>query len=261
MLLSLRVHDTARALATAPSGAGGGAVRRAPSGDGRRKKKAPAPALPPRKSRRQRGERASNADGADACGQYASDAAIAAACEDYLDEPKHLTCLEWCELRGVKEPGPLVSGHFRGWVEPKTRAELGIADDAASAWEQNGGGSGAADRKPSKGESAKEFARRMLLKNPNAFFYRHNKQNEDTWHGDWGEDEIENFVSVAKEHGCGDKWGLFASYVPHRVGYQCSAAYRHVIIPRGLLRDDNFLLTPSGETIWVGKRFGGGGGD
>jgi len=34
------------------------------------------------------------------------------------------------------------------------------------------------------------------------------------------------------EHGCGDKWGLFASYIPHRVGYQCSAAYRHIIIPR-----------------------------
>ena len=34
------------------------------------------------------------------------------------------------------------------------------------------------------------------------------------------------------QHGCGDKWGLFASYIPHRVGYQCSAAYRHIIIPR-----------------------------
>jgi hypothetical protein len=37
---------------------------------------------------------------------------------------------------------------------------------------------------------------------------------------------------VAMEHGCGDKWGLFASYIPHRVGYQCSAASRHIIIPR-----------------------------
>ena len=40
------------------------------------------------------------------------------------------------------------------------------------------------------------------------------------------------FPQVAMEHGCGDKWGLFASYIPHRVGYQCSAAYRHIIIPR-----------------------------
>lgn len=135
-----------------------------------------------------------------------------------------------------------MSGHFRGWVEPKTRAELGIADDAASAWEQNGGGSGAADRKPSKGESAKEFARRMLLKNPNAFFYRHNKPNEDTWHGDWGEDEIENFVRVAKEHGCGDKWGLFASYVPHRVG---------VPVQRGVSSRDHPARAAAGRQLFA----------
>lgn len=29
------------------------------------------------------------------------------------------------------------------------------------------------------------------------------------------------FPQVAREHGCGDKWGLFSSYIPHRVGYQC----------------------------------------
>jgi hypothetical protein len=90
---------------------------------------------------------------------------------------------------------------------------------------------------------------------------------------------------VAVQHGCGDKWGLFASYIPHRVGYQCSAAYRHIIIPRvrrgaargwslrvaprtagcgalmrapaprcamqGLLRDNNFRMTASGEAIWA----------
>ena len=80
------------------------------------------------------------------------------------------------------------------------------------------------------------------------------------------------------EHGCGDKWGLFASYIPHRVGYQCSAAYRHIIIPRvrpparqrrrrsppaltprgaqGLLRDNNFLMTTGGEAVWAGGRNG-----
>ena len=81
------------------------------------------------------------------------------------------------------------------------------------------------------------------------------------------------------EHGCGDKWGLFASYIPHRVGYQCSAAYRHIIIPRvrawfqpravaarsshahavntqGLLRDNHFLMTSGGEAVWAGGRGG-----
>ena len=115
---------------------------------------------------------------------------------------------------------------------------------------------GNADRKPAKGESAKEFARRMMKKNPNAYFYRHNPPGEDAWHGDWSEDEIRNFVDVAKTHGCGDKWGLFASHVPHRVGYQCSAVYRHVIIPRGLLRDDNFVLDKAARRSGSGDEAG-----
>ena len=40
------------------------------------------------------------------------------------------------------------------------------------------------------------------------------------------------FGQVAKLYGCGNKWGLFASHIPHRVGYQCSATYRNIIIPR-----------------------------
>jgi hypothetical protein len=87
-------------------------------------------------------------------------------------------------------------------------------------------------------------------------------------------------LQVATTHGCGDKWGLFASYIPHRVGYQCSAAYRHILIPRvrtqklsifhpppcvqltgpallqGLLRDDHFRMTHSGEAIWVAAKGG-----
>jgi hypothetical protein len=79
--------------------------------------------------------------------------------------------------------------------------------------------------------------------------------------GRYVEEEITAFVGVATAHGCGSKWGLFASHIPHRVGYQCSAVYRHVIIPRGLLRDDNFKLTHSGEAQWCGGRGGRGGGD
>ena len=127
---------------------------------------------------------------------------------------RQMTCDEWAAKNGFT-PGPAMSGHFSGWVAAGVREELGIAGSAAEAWEQNGGGK--FDRKPSKGESAKEFARRMLKKNPNAFFYRHNVPGEDTWHGDWSEEEIANFVQVATTHGCGDKWGLFASHIPHRV--------------------------------------------
>ena len=58
------------------------------------------------------------------------------------------------------------------------------------------------------------------------------------------------------------------------MGYQCSAAYRHIIIPRvcllvlclqlacvltrrtaqGLLRDNHFLMTSGGEAVWAGSR-------
>ena len=58
-------------------------------------------------------------------------------------------------------------------------------------------------------------------------------------------------MTVAEEYGCGDKWGLFSSHIPHRVGYQCSAVYRQVIVPAGLLRDPNFKITASGMAVWA----------
>ena len=110
-----------------------------------------------------------------------------------LDDPddpahaNHLTCDAWCEREGIT-PGPKMTGHYEGWVSDAARVGMGLADSAAEAWEQNGGGR--FERKPAKGESAKEFARRMMKKNPNAYFYRHNPPGEDAWHGDWSEDEI-----------------------------------------------------------------------
>jgi hypothetical protein len=91
------------------------------------------------------------------------------------------------ELDGWRESGEtLTTGHFAGWVAPAVCTALGIAGNAAEAWAEHGGG--AFDRKPPKGESAKEFARGMLKKNPNAYFYRHNMPGEDTWAGDWSEE-------------------------------------------------------------------------
>jgi len=86
------------------------------------------------------------------------------------------------------------------------------------AWEAEGGGK--FDRRAPKGESAKEFARSMLRKNPNAYFYRrvhrgcfalrasspwltlrpaprrHNVPGEDMWLGEWSEEEVALFVKV-----------------------------------------------------------------
>jgi len=204
-----------------------------------RKKKREAPAEATRKSARTRGTRASYSELGD---------------DEGAGSQRHMTCDEYCEENGL-EPGPLMTG-FHGWIEESVRRQLGIEENAEDAWIKNGGGK--FDRKPAKGESAREYAQRMLFKNPNAYFYRHlnpgSGEVQNT--GDWSEAEIKLFVKVAKEHGCGDKWGLFASYIPNRVGYQCSACYRHNILPRGLLRDNNWLLTPSGEAHWNGTKGG-----
>jgi hypothetical protein len=150
-----------------------------------------------------------------------------------------------------------MTGHFTGWVSDEARDALGLAASAEEAWNSNhadlGGGVVKTAYRTPKGESAKEFARKMMKKNPNAFFYRHNLPGEETKQGDWSPAEIDRFVEVAKTHGCGDKWGLFASHIPGRVGYQCSAAYRQKIIPAGLLMDDNFVLSASGCAAWVGR--------
>jgi hypothetical protein len=70
--------------------------------------------------------------------------------------------------------------------------------------------------------------------------------------GDWSEDEHKLFLETAKKYGVGDKWGLFASYIPQRVGYQCSAYYRDVIIPACLVLDARFKLSAQGKAVFQG---------
>ena len=36
----------------------------------------------------------------------------------------------------------------------------------------------------------------MLRKNPNAYFYRHNEPGQDTWQGEWAEEELQRFVQA-----------------------------------------------------------------
>ena len=95
-------------------------------------------------------------------------------------------------------------------------------------------------------------AKLSFKKNPNAYFYRHNEPGEEQWTGDWSESEKKLFLEVAAKYGCGDKWGLFASHIPHRVGYQCSNYYRQTILPEGLVFDPNYVFTTRGTPIYVG---------
>ncbi|KAF9165760.1 hypothetical protein BGX21_001441 [Mortierella sp. AD011] len=168
----------------------------------------------------------------------------------------------------TREKAIRVDGHYKGWLNSGVMERYGFEKSAQEAWEANGGGAfsfkdplGLNDEasssrlKPSKRPKydAKLVAKAMFKKNPNAFFYRHNEPGQEQWTGDWTEEEGELFLRVAREFGCGDKWGLFASHIPHRVGYQCSNYYRQVVLPQGLIFDANYEYTSRGKPIYCGK--------
>ncbi|KAJ2850585.1 hypothetical protein IWW36_001765 [Coemansia brasiliensis] len=158
-----------------------------------------------------------------------------------------------------------VNGHYSGWVEPGVQQRLHLESNATAAWESQGGGKfsfkdplGTGKRVskrtvPSGQSVAKYVASKLLKKNPNAYFYRHTEPGVEQWTGDWTEDERLTFIRVAKEFGCGDKWGLFSTYIPHRVGYQCSNYYRQYVIPSGWIIDDNYRIDSTGHAVYVGK--------
>jgi Myb-like DNA-binding domain len=154
-----------------------------------------------------------------------------------------------------------VDGHYHGWVAPDIIEQYGLQGDADAAWEAEGGGafSFKIDKRAipaalrAKGWSdAKAFSATQLRKNPNAYFYRHVAPHQSQAQGEWSEEEHAAFLKVAKEQGVGDKWGLFASHIGQRVGYQCSAYYREVIIPSGLVMDPRWRMTRTGKAVYVG---------
>ncbi|KAI8074126.1 hypothetical protein BC940DRAFT_290098 [Gongronella butleri] len=157
-------------------------------------------------------------------------------------------------------------GHFKGWIMPELVAKYNFEASAQEAWEKNGGGTfsykdplGTGQKRKTGGNgrySAKAIAQMLFKKNPNTYFYRHNEPGVPQEQGDWTEEEKAKFLELARQYGCGDKWGLFASYIPNRVGYQCSNFYRSVILAEGLVFDDNYQYTPSGSVIYVGTHRG-----
>ncbi|KAF9586767.1 hypothetical protein BGW38_000018 [Lunasporangiospora selenospora] len=168
-----------------------------------------------------------------------------------------------------------VDGHYKGWLKRDVMAKYGFEASAQEAWEANGGGTfsfkdplglaregnldsesiakGKGQKSKRPKYDAKMVSKALFKKNPNAFFYRHNEPGEEQWTGDWTASERDLFLKVTREFGCGDKWGLFASHIPHRVGYQCSNYYRQVILPEGLVFDPNYVYTSRGKPIYCGK--------
>eukprot|EP00873_Tetraselmis_striata_P014138 jgi/Tetstr1/434402/TSEL_023502.t1 len=211
-----------------------------------------------RKSRRLRGKDAAGGGslpGAEEQDAAASDGAGDEGSSGLMDQ------LTYLEHMGIA-PGDIeTDGRFRGWVSPEVCAEYGIAESAEAAWEENGGGKFTfkIDKKsvPShlmaKGWSvARAHSFTMLKKNPNTYFYRNVRPGETHAAGEWSEEEHRIFLEVAAKHGVGDKWGLFASHLRHRVGYQCSGYYRDVIIPRGLVLDKRYKINRRGKAVFVG---------
>ncbi|KAJ2723501.1 hypothetical protein GGI07_002626 [Coemansia sp. Benny D115] len=157
-----------------------------------------------------------------------------------------------------------VTGHYSGWVEPGVMERLGIRGNATEAWESEGGGRFSfadplgtgkkVSKKAAGGQSvARYVASKLLRKNPNSYFYRHTEPGVEQWTGDWTAEETQEFLRVAREFGCGDKWGLFSTYIPHRVGYQCSNYYRQYVIPAGWIIDDNYRIDGDGSAVYVGS--------
>ncbi|KAL1926299.1 hypothetical protein VTP01DRAFT_5996 [Rhizomucor pusillus] len=227
-------------------------------------KKPAAPMLPQRKSSRLRGVDPApfEIDNEDKIKKGENDAgAETGAVDDELWDGKLLTADEYFDQE-TRDKAIRVDGHYSGWINPELVEKYQFEASAAEAWEKNGGGKfsykdplGTGKKRSGSGRlNAKAVAQMMFKKNPNMYFYRHNEPGVEQWTGDWTEEEKQKFLEVAREHGCGDKWGLFASYIPHRVGYQCSNYYRSEILPSGLIFDTNYQYTPSGRPIYVGNR-------
>jgi Myb-like DNA-binding domain len=160
-----------------------------------------------------------------------------------------------------------VDGHYRGWVPKDVAETYGLpleypGDDwirsagagAAAGPSSTSTGSGKRGRKKGGrggGSDAKAKSSASLSYNPNAYFYRHVAPHQRQAQGEWTQEERDKFMEVVRVWGVGDSWGLFASHICQRVGYQCSAFYRDVIIPSGAVIDDRFKMTRSGKAVFV----------
>jgi hypothetical protein len=180
----------------------------------------------------------------------------AAAGVDPALEDELLTIEEFFAARGKDMSGALHATGFRGWVPADVAAAHGVVSRAA--WEAGaaavaaGGGSAGGGKAAAKA-SAKVWAATQLRGNPNAYFYRHVAPGATQAKGAWSEAEHARFLAIAKEHGFGDLWGVFAAQMRTRVGYQCRAYYFEVVVPSGLVLDAKLRLTRRGKAVLTGE--------
>ncbi|KAJ1919128.1 hypothetical protein H4219_002177 [Mycoemilia scoparia] len=194
-----------------------------------KRKRVEIPAIPiaTRTSRRLRGEKADLVVPA-----ISEDSASESFPDPELLSNSGLMSAEEFFTKEIYEKAIKVTGHYTGWINPELVDKYGLESSAKDAWEKNGGGKfsfkdplGIGKIKkssiPAGWSEAKFVSSKLFKKNPNSYFYRNLEPGVAQWTGDWDEEEKSTFLKVCKELGCGDKWGLFSSYLPHRVGYQC----------------------------------------
>jgi len=184
--------------------------------------------------------------------------------ENIFEEDNKLVPAEEYFPEEIRKKAIIVDGHFNGWINPELMEKYHFEKSAKEAWDKNGGGKYshknplgefkevAKAAKPRNWSSAKFIASKLFQKNPNAYFYRHLEPGLTQNLGDWDEEEKSLFLKIAKKFGCGDKWGIFSSYIPKRVGYQCANYYRQVIIQDGLIFDPNYKFSKWGKPIYCG---------
>lgn len=169
--------------------------------------------------------------------------------DDQADDTQLLSLEEYFKSIGKDVTNALrTDGTFNGWVCPAVADSHGIPSrevlEASSSKQQA--------FKPKGRTAAKEKAASQLRTNPNSYFYRLVAPGQLQAQGQWTQEEHDAFMKTAREHGVGDNWGLFASYIGTRVGYQCSAYMREVIVPSGFILDSRFRMTRSGKAVFVG---------
>lgn len=245
-------------LADVQAAASTSSQRRPPQVKERRSKAPAQPRQPVRSSARVRGVAADHSLSADDLQAVCTASAHE---ESGSNAQELMTQQEYIEFTNINPDSISTTGHFTGWVSAAICQQYGIADDAAAAWDQNGGGRFTckidksaipAHLKAQGWSNARAFSATQLRQNPNSFFYRNVAPDQEQAFGDWSEEEHQLFLDTARKHGVGDKWGLFASYIPQRVGYQCSAYYRDVIVPACLVLDHRFRLSAQGKAVFQG---------
>ena len=105
--------------------------------------------------------------------------------------------------------------------------------------------------------SARIRAYNCIKENPNAYYYRFNAPGESQVNGPWSREERERFLKRLSECGADGNWGIFATKIPGRVGYQCANFYRK-LLSEGVVKDSSYYKDSWGKWHY---RFSNGGGN